>query len=99
MKLQKNIKYSHKHLSEYLSNESDGTIFLQPTNKEEISSIFFLNSNKAFGLNSMPQRILFLLKIAISEQLADLFSLSFITGVFPSVRKTTVVPFFKKDQN
>ena len=35
----KSIKYKHKHFSEYLSNESDGTIFLQPTDKEEIANI------------------------------------------------------------
>ena len=35
----KSIKYTHKHFSEYLSNESDGTIFLQPTDKEEIANI------------------------------------------------------------
>ena len=42
--------------------------------------------------------MLFLLKIEISKQLADLFNLSFVTGVFPSVPKTAkVVPVFKKD--
>ena len=49
------------------------------------------NSNKASGPNSIPYRILFLLKNEISKQLADLFNLSFMTGVFPSV------PVFKKD--
>ena len=46
----------------------------------------------------MPYRILFLLNNEISKQLADLFNLSFITGVFPSVLKTVkVAPVFKKD--
>ena len=41
---------------------------------------------------------MFLLKNEISKQLADLFNLSFMTGVFPSVLKTAkVVPVFKKD--
>ena len=35
----KSIKHSHKHFSDYLSNESDSTIFLQPTDKEEIANI------------------------------------------------------------
>ena len=44
----KNIKYTHKHLS----NESDSTIFLQPTDKEEIANIISsLNSSKASGPN------------------------------------------------
>ena len=95
----KSIKYSHKHVPDYLSNESSSTIFLQPTDKEEIANIISsLNSNKASGPNSIPYRILFLLKNEISKQLADLFNLSFITGIFLSVLKTAkVVPVFKKN--
>ena len=84
----RSIKYSHKHLS----NESSSTIFLQPTDKEEVANLISsLNSNKASGPNSIPYRILFLLKNEISNQLADLFNLSFKTGVFPSVLKTAKV--------
>ena len=91
----KSIKYTHKY--KHLSNESDSTIFLQPTDKEEIANIISsLNSSKASGPNSIPYRILFLLKNDISKQLADLFNLSFLTSVFPSVLKTAkVVPVFK----
>ena len=79
----KPIKYSHKHFSDYLSNENNNTIFLQPTDKEEIANIISsLNSNKDSGPNSIPYRILFLLKNEISKQLADLFNLSFMIGVF-----------------
>ena len=74
----KNIKYSHKHFSDYLSNETSSTIFLQPTDKEEIANIISsLNSNKASGPNSVPYRTLFLLKNEILKQLADFFNLSF----------------------
>ena len=95
----KSIKYTHKHFSDYLSNESDGTIFLKPTDKEKIANIISsLNSSKASGPNSIPYRILFLLKNDISKQLVDLFNLSFLTGVFTSVIKTAkVVPVFEKD--
>ena len=94
-----NIKYSHKHFSDYLSNENSSTIFLQPTDKEEIVNIISaLNSNKTSGPNSIHYRILFLLKNEISKQLADLFNLSFMTAVFLSVIKTAkVVSVFKKD--
>ena len=68
----KNMKYSHKHFS----NESDSTIFLQPTDKEKITNIISsLNSSKASDQNSIPYGILFLLKNEISTQLADLFNL------------------------
>ena len=71
-------------------------MFLQPTDKEEIANIISsLNSDKASGPNSIPYRILFLLKNEISNQLADLFNLSFKTGVFPSALKTAkVIPVF-----
>ena len=50
----KSIKYSHKHFSDYLSNETSSTVFLQPTDKEEIANIISsLNSNKASGPNSI----------------------------------------------
>ena len=43
-------------------------------------------------------KILFLLENEILKQLADLFNLSFMTGVFSSLLKTAkVVPVFKKD--
>ena len=54
----KSKKYSHKHFSDYLSNESDSTIFLQPTDKEEIANIISsLNSSKASGPNSIRYRL------------------------------------------
>ena len=92
-------KYSHKHFSDYLSNENSSTTFLQPTDKEEITNIISsLNSNKTSGPYSLPYRISFLLENGISKQLAYLFNLSFMTGVVPSVLKTAkVVPVFKKD--
>ena len=71
-------------------------MFLLPTSTEEIASIISsLNSNKASGPNSIPYRILFLLNNEISMQLADLFNLSFVAGIFPSVLKTAkVVSYF-----
>ena len=93
-----NIKYSHKHFSDYLKEECESTIFLKPTSKEEIGNIIYsLNSNKTSGPNSIPYRILFLLKNDISIKLGDLFNLSFVNGIFPLVLKTAkVVPVFKK---
>ena len=59
----KNIKYSLNHFSDYPSNENSSTIFLEPIDKEETANIIsFLNSNKAFGPNSISYRVLFLLK-------------------------------------
>ena len=91
----KSIKYSHKYFSDCLSNESISTLFLQPTDREEIENIIsFLKSNKASDPNSIPYRILFLLKNEISKQLADLFNLFFITGVFPCSQNCKCSPCF-----
>ena len=63
----RSIKYSHKHFSDNLSNESSSTILLQPTDKEEIANIISsLNYNKASGPNSIPYRMFLLLKNEIS---------------------------------
>ena len=76
------------------------TYLLQPTYKEEIDNIISsLNSSKASGPIGIPIRILFLLKNKISNQLADLFNFSFMTGVFPCVLKTATVVLEMKCQS
>ena len=39
--IEESVKYSHKQFSDYLVNESCSTIFLQPTDKEEIANIIY----------------------------------------------------------
>ena len=88
----------HKGFSDYLSNESSSTAFVQPNDKEEIANIISsLNYNKASGPNSIPY-ISLRLKNETSKQLTDLFNLFFMTGAFPFVLKTAkAVTVFKKD--
>ena len=94
-----NINYSHKHFSEYLKHQCNNSIFIQPTNSEEIANIIFSpNINKASAPFSIKNKILILLKEDIFKQLADLFNPSFSSGSFSSILKTVkVVPVFKKD--
>ena len=50
-------------------NEISSTMFLQPTDKEEIANIISsINSNNACAPNNISYRILFLLKTEISKQ-------------------------------
>ena len=50
----KKTKYSHENLSDYLLSESGSTVFLQPTDREEIANIISsLSSNKASAPNSI----------------------------------------------
>ena len=94
-----NVNYLHKHFSEYMENNSLNSFFLSPTNKNEISSIISsLNPNKSVGPNSIPTKILKLLKDEISSHLSDIYNISFSMGIFPSVLKTAkVIPVDKKD--
>ena len=94
-----NINYSHKRFSDFLKDKNQNSFFLSPTNKYEIQNVISsLNSNKSVGPNSIPTRILKLLKNDISTQLADIFNISFSTGVFPTILKVAkVVPVHKKD--
>ena len=59
LKLRRKTKYLHKHFSSYLANENSGTVFLPPTDKEEISSIIScVNPNSVSGSNSIPYRFI-----------------------------------------
>ena len=89
-----NIKFSPKHYTDYLSSANKNT----PTDKNEIAFIISsLDSHKSTGPNSIPVKILKLLKNDISQQLSDIFNMSFLTGQFPSVLEIAkVIPIHKK---
>ena len=95
---EENIKYSHKHFSDYLNNQCNNSVFIQPTDSEEITNVIFtLDLNKCHSSNSIPYKILKLLKKYISKQLPDLFSPSLSAGVFPSLlKKAKVVLVYRK---
>ena len=73
-------------------------LFLSPTDKYEIINIISsIDLNKSIGPNSIPTKILKFLKNDISTQLSDIFTVSFSTGVFPSILKIAkVAPIHKK---
>ena len=97
-KTKSNIKFSPKHYTDYLSSTNTNTFFLTPTDKTEISFIISsLVSHKSSGPNSIPVKILKLLKNFISQQLSDIFNTSFLTGQFPAVLKIAkVIPTHNK---
>ena len=96
-KTKSNIKFSPKYYTDYLSNISTNTFFLTPTDKNEISSIISsLDSHKSSGPNNIPVKILKLLKNDISQQLGDIFNMSFLTGQFPKFSIAKVIPIHKK---
>ena len=94
-----NVSFSHKHFSDFLKNRSSISFFISPSDKIEIENVTSsLDSNKSVGRNSIPTKILKLLKNDISSQLSEIFNISFSSGVFPSILKIAkVIPIHKKD--
>ena len=94
-----NISFSHKHFSDFLKNRSNIYFFVSPTDRTEIENVISsLDSNKSVGPNIIPTKVLKLLKNDISSELSEIFNISFSSGVFPSILKTTkVIPIHKKD--
>ena len=73
-KTNSNIKFSPKHYRDHLSYINTNTSFWIPTDKNEISFIISsLDSHKSSGPNSIPVKILKLLKNKLSQQSSDIF--------------------------
>ena len=94
-----NISFSYKHFSDFLKNRSNISFFVRPTDQKEIENVISsLDSNKSVGPNSIPTKVLKLLKNDISSQLSEIFNISFSFSILPSVLKTAeVIPVQKKD--
>ena len=94
-----NIKFSNKSFQNFLHHPNEESLFIAPADVHEVNLIIFLlNSDKSTGPNRVPTKILKLLKNDISTHLADIFNLSFSSGVFPSVVKIAkVIPVHKKE--
>ena len=86
-KTKSRLKLSAKHYTDYLSDTNTNSLFLTPTDKNEISFISSLDYHKSSGPNSITVKILKFLKNYIAQQLSDTFNMSFLTGQFPSVLK------------
>ena len=64
--------------TDYRQGDNLNSFFITPTDSEEVIPIISsLSDNKSSGPNSVPTRILKLLKKDISTHLGDIFNLSF----------------------
>ena len=71
-KTKESISPSQQNFSDFLKKRHQNSYFLSPANKSEMQNIISsLDSNKSIGPNSMPIKILKLIKKDISSQLAD----------------------------
>ena len=93
------IKYSVKKFYEFLPPLNINSFLLSPSDKNEIISIMSaLDSQKASRPNSIPIKILNLMKNDISDQLSVLFNFAFSCGSFRTILKTNKIkPNYKKD--
>ena len=90
-KRKSNRIFSPKHYTDNLFNTNANTFFITPTDKNENSFIISpLDSHKSPVPNSIPAKILKLLKNDISQQLSDILNMTFLTGQFPSVLKIVI---------
>ena len=93
-----NISFSHKHYSHFLKNRSNISFFVSRTDKTEIENVISsLDSNKSIGPNSIPTKILKLLKNDISSQLSEIFNISFSSGILPLILKAAKNPIHKNN--
>ena len=97
--IQSSIKYSAKEFHEFLPPLNIKSFFLSPTDKNEIISIISaLDSQKAPETNSIPSKISKSMKNDISDRVAVLLHLSFTSGSFPTILKSSkVTPICKKN--
>ena len=88
---------TYNHFSRFLGTPNPHSIFLAPTTPEEIAKVISsFSTSKSSGPNSIPVRVLKLLKLDISEPISTLINRSFSAGVFPSALKVSkVIPVFK----
>ena len=98
-KAQSKIRFSNKTYTDCLHGDNLNSFFITPSDSEVVTSIISsLSDNKSSGPNSVPIRILKLLKKDISTHLVDIFNLSFSSGIYPTPLKTAkVIPIHKKD--
>ena len=97
--LQSKIHSSHLNFTKYLKNPNVHSIFISPTDSTEVYNLISnLKNRKASGPNSIPTAVLKLINNEIASIFAKLFNLSFSTGVFPDILKTSsVLALFKKE--
>ena len=79
-------------------NRNEHNFFISPTDKVEIVNIINnISLNKACGPHSIPTNILHLIKLNISEPLAEIINLSFEKGIyFENLKISNSIPTFKE---
>ena len=95
------IIHTNTNYKDYLQESVLNSFFLKPAaEKEVISVINGMKTNKSTGLNSIPTQILKVSNQIICKPLTHLINLSFSNGIFPDLLKNSnVIPVFKRGEN
>ena len=76
------IKISNKSFRNFLSSEINDSFIITSTNKEALYKIISsFNTNKSYGPNSIPTKVLHFLQDQLLNQLATLFNLLFYRNI------------------
>jgi exonuclease III len=92
-----NLSGKEKDFEEYLGTPSINSCYAHPVTKIEIEKIIEqLDTNKSFGLDNIPAKLLKISKDIISEPLEYLINRSISEGIVPDQLKIAkVIPLFK----
>ena len=95
--IRSSIPPTSKKYSDYLRKSTPNSIFLSSVTEEEVIKVIdSFSLTKSSGPDSIPIKLLKLLKIDISKPISFLINLSFETGTFPQTLKSAkVIPVFK----
>ena len=96
--VQSSIKFSRHKFYNFLPDIDINSFFIKPVDKRKIQIIVLpLNPVKAVGPNSVPTKITKFIRNNISNQLPELFNLSLLLNVFPSILKSSkFIPVLKR---
>ena len=87
-KTKRDISLSHKHFSDFFKNTFNISFFVIPTDKTETENVISpLDSTKSVEANSIPTKVFKFRKNDIFSQLSETLTISFSSGVFPSILK------------
>ena len=95
------IPNSKKHFKDFLRGSCNFSLFLHPTNQEEVYKIVnSFKNKKSYGHDEISNYLLKLIIPYIINPLVHICNISLLSGIFPSSMKIAkVIPIHKKDDH
>ena len=96
-KIQESIHTQGQDFNKYMKINSNKSFFISPTDKNEVlDMINTFDMKKASGPNSIPPKILLLIKTQLAEPLAAIFNLSIEKGIYlDKLKISRIVSIYK----